>query len=575
MVQFIVEEWADRWAARRSQTLSTGVFASDQNLLTRLGCEMLKRFRDGGHWGEVTLYDLALHHAEATPDKPALSDGTCTLTYAQLVSLADAISVEFVRAGLRPGDRVAAWLSNRVELGPLLLACSRNGMVFCPSLHRTQTAHEIAVLSSRLRAKAIISEDGFGAGGDLSDAIRPQSHVALHYRLAPPQPRGALQIAEAFPLSNRAPGAPAGRSDHIVYLAFTSGTSGDPKGVLHSNNTLLANARAMAAAWRFDAESVIYSLSPLSHNLGFGALVLSLLCGGTQVLHHGGMRGKLTERLRETRATFLFGVPAHAMDLVAEIESGSAKGLEALRGFRISGAAVPESTVRKLLSHRIIAQAGYGMTEGCSHHFTLPDDPPDRIVNTSGRACVGYEVQIFATDDPDRALPPGEIGQVGGRGASLMLGYFDDQAATESAFNRDGWFMTGDLGVLDDDGYLRIVGRIKEIIIRGGHNIHPANIERLAMRHPRVERAAAVPVPDERLGEKVCLVVTAVGTTKIEPADLLAHLDTEGLSKFDMPEYFLQVEEIPSSSNGKMLKRHLVASIASGELAPIPVSWKG
>lgn len=553
--------------------ISAGTTA--QNLLTRLDSDMLKRFRNAGHWGDDTLYDLARRHMETAPGKPALIDGGCTLSYAELVELADALSAEFASAGLRPGDRVAAWVSNRVELGPLLLACARDALVLCPSLHRTHTAPEIAALTARVRARAIIAEDGFGAGGDVMAEIRDQAHIRLRVSLAPPEPRDAAQVRRAFSLSALAPGAPAGEADQIVYLAFTSGTSGEPKGVLHSNNTLLANARAMAAAWHFDAASVIYSLSPLSHNLGFGALVLSLLCGGTMVLHDNTQRGSLTGRLRKTGATFLFGVPAHAMDLVAEIERDGARGLDALRGFRISGAAVPEATVRCLLSHGIIAQSGYGMTEGCSHHFTLPDDPPERIVNSSGRACDGYEVRIFAADNPDRPLPPGETGQVGGRGASLMLGYFDDQPATESAFNRDGWFMTGDLGVMDEAGYLRIVGRIKEIIIRGGHNIHPANIERLAMRHPSVERAAAVPVADQRLGEKVCLVVTAAGAAQIDPTALLSHLAAEGLSKFDMPEYFLQVDEIPTSSNGKMLKRHLVTAIAAGELAPQPVRWKG
>ena len=556
-------------------SISISVGATSQNLLTRLNDDMLKRFHGSGHWGDDTLYDLARRHMEVAPDRPALSDGTCTLTYAQLLELADAISVEFAEAGLRPGDRVAAWVSNRVELGPLLLACARDGMVLCPSLHRTHTAEEVATLTARVRARAIVAEDGFGAGGDIMAETQDQAHVGLRYRLAPPGPRDAAQIGRVFSRAAHSPGVPAGGPNQIVYLAFTSGTSGEPKGVLHSNNTLLANARAMAAAWHFDATEVIYSLSPLSHNLGFGALVLSLLCGGTMVLHDPARRISLLERLRETQASFLFGVPAHAMDLVAEIERDGAEGLEALRGFRISGAAVPDGTVRRLLANGILAQSGYGMTEGCSHHFTLPNDPPERIVNSSGRACDGYEVRIFAADDPDRPLPQGETGQVGGRGTSLMLGYFDDQWATETAFNRDGCFMTGDLGVLDETGYLRIVGRMKEIIIRGGHNIHPANIERLATHHPLVEQAAAVPVSDERLGEKVCLVVTGAGAVQIDPVALLSHLAEEGLSKFDMPEYFLQVDKIPSSSNGKMLKRHLVTAIATGELAPQPIRWKG
>ncbi|MGI9387556.1 MAG: class I adenylate-forming enzyme family protein, partial [Methyloligellaceae bacterium] len=329
------------------------------------------------------------------------------------------------------------------------------------------------------------------------------------------------------------------------------------------------------ADWDFDDRSVIYTLSPLSHNLGFGALVLTLLVGGEIVLHDLEHAASLLERLRGTGTTFLFGVPAHAADLLSEIESAGAAELDALRGFRISGAAASSAMVENLLSHGIIPQSGYGMTEACSHHYTLPDDDPARIIGTSGRACPGYEVEIFSVTNPNECLPVGEVGHIGGRGASLMLGYFNNQQATETAFNRDGWFMTGDLGRLDAKGYLQITGRLKDVIIRGGHNIYPARIESLTMRHPGVERAAAIPVKDERLGEKVCIVVMAKAAATIDPQELLSYLDAEGLSKYDMPEYFLTVDEIPLSASGKMLKRALIPPVLEGKLKPQPVRWRG
>ena len=154
-----------------------------------------------------------------------------------------------------------------------------------------------------------------------------------------------------------------------------------------------------------------------------------------------------------------------------------------------------------------------------------------------------------------------------------MLGYFDDQAATEDAFNKGGWFMTGDLGSLDENGYLRITGRSKDIIIRGGHNIHPARVEELATRHPAVQRAAAVPVKDARLGEKVCLAVVFHPGKDITPPELLSHLDAAGLSKYDMPEYFLRLDEIPLTPNGKMLKRAIVDWIKDGRVTPLPIRF--
>ena len=168
----------------------------------------------------------------------------------------------------------------------------------------------------------------------------------------------------------------------------------------------------------------------------------------------------------------------------------------------------------------------------------------------------------------------GTVGQMGGRGASLMLGYFEDPKATQDAFNADNWFMTGDLGSIDDNGYLRIAGRSKDIIIRGGHNIHPARIEELATRHAAVQRAAAVPVKDARLGERVCLAVVFRAGKSIPPDELLAHLDAAGLSKFDMPEYFLALNEIPLTPNGKMLKRAITDDIAQDRITPLPMHWQ-
>ena len=181
-----------------------------------------------------------------------------------------------------------------------------------------------------------------------------------------------------------------------------------------------------------------------------------------------------------------------------------------------------------------------------------------------------FEVRIWRQDDPDVEAACGEIGQIGGHGASLMLGYFEDQAATEAAFNAQGWFMTGDLGWVDECGYLHVVGRQKDIIIRGGRNIYPARIEALALRHDAVERAAAFPFADPRLGERVCLAVVAHDDMEVEPEAILQHLDVAGLSKYDMPEFILPLEEIPLTASGKVIKRELVRRVEEGRVRPMP-----
>jgi acyl-CoA synthetase len=230
--------------------------------------------------------------------------------------------------------------------------------------------------------------------------------------------------------------------------------------------------------------------------------------------------------------------------------------------FYMAGAPIAPALAEAFVKQGIKPQNVYGMTENSSHQYTHPDDPTDVIVATCGRGGRSYEVAIFDPADRDRRVKPGEIGEIGGRGAALMLGYFGNQVATEGSFNSTGWFLSGDLGVLDEAGNLSIVGRSKDLIIRGGHNIHPAKIEALAVRHPGVARAAAFAVPDPRLGERVCLAI--IGDA--DPSELLDHLMAEGLSIYDMPERFLRLDALPLTASGKVLKRELTAMVARGDL---------
>jgi acyl-CoA synthetase len=556
-------------------------------LLTLLSAEQIKHYYAAGHWRDDTIYSLVRDQARRTPQQPALRDRFRRVDYATLAEAADALAADFRARGVKSGERVAVWLPSRIESVIALLACSRNGYVCCPSLHRDHTTGEIIELLDRIRATAFIGQVGYGADADRRDIFAELGGVETLkqvYRLDPPNETpswpGLSRPSTSFPrgegvdaCDKRGHDSGEVKTDpnQVVYLAFTSGTTGTPKGVMHSDNTLLANARAIAADWAIDARSVVYSLSPLSHNLGFGAMVMALAAGGELVIHDLPRGASLIDRVIETGASFLVGVPTHAIDLLRELRERGLKGIGRLTGFRISGAAAPREVVAQLIANGVMPQSGYGMTETCSHQYTLPTDDASLIIETCGKACPGYELKIWSADNPDVEAATGEIGQIGGRGASLMLGYFDDQAATEAAFNAHGWFMTGDLGWMDERGYLRITGRKKDVIIRGGHNIFPARIEDLAMRHPAVERVAAVPVADARLGEKVCLAVMWRRGARVEPAEMLAHLDAMGLSKYDMPEYLLELDHIPLTPSGKMRKRDIVDWIAEGRAVPEPV----
>jgi acyl-CoA synthetase (AMP-forming)/AMP-acid ligase II len=544
-------------------------------MLSLLSKATLDAYTTAGFWRDDTIYSLAADHARRAPKSFAVRDSAGRLTYREMVDAADALARDMAARGVQAGQRVAVWLPSRVDVAIALLACSRNGYVCCPSLHRDHTVADIVALCERMRAVVLIAQPGYGADGHKDVFAQAASLPSLlhAYRVAPrtaAEPHGFAALVDPA-----APDCPANQDpNRIIYLPFTSGTTGLPKGVMHSDNTLLANARSLSSDWHFGPHSVIYTLSPLSHNLGLGALIASIVVGGELVVHDIARGSSLLDRLVETGATFLFGVPTHAIDLLSELRARGAERLGQVTGFRISGAAATAEVIGALMRYGVTPQSGYGMTETCSHQYTLPDDDPKLIEGSCGRACPGYEVKIWRQDDPNQEAPVGEVGQIGGRGASLMLGYFDDQKTTEDSFNRHGWFMTGDLGWMDDAGFLRISGRKKDLIIRGGHNIYPARIEALAMQHEAIDKVAAFPVPDPRLGEKLCLAVVTRRGHQVDDAALLAHLDAAGLSRYDMPEFMLTLDALPLTASGKIVKRVLSDQVQDGALKPRPVRFQ-
>ncbi len=455
--------------------------------------------------------------------------------------------------GLIAGDRVSIWLSNRAEAVITFLACSREGFACNPSLHRTYTSGEVVELLGQLNSRVLVTENGWGAGGQSEDV--EDAGLCLK----------AIYVPANYPRPITEPAnPPAPNPDRVSYLAFTSGTTGTPKCVMHSDNTLLANARDMVRDWSVGPETKLLTLSPLSHHIAWVAVAQWLVSGCFLITDDPPKDVSRLDWLTETGATYVMGVPTHAMDILAAQKERGQERLGAVKTFYMAGAPIPPAVAEAFVAQNIKPQNIYGMTENSSHQFTHPDDDIQTAIATCGRGGPAYEVRIFDAEDPDRLCDVGETGQIGGRGAALMLGYFDNQKATQESFNADGWFLSGDLGSLDAAGNLRIEGRLKDLIIRGGHNIYPSRIEALAVRHPAVDKAAAFPIPDTRLGEKVCLaVIGAIGAD-----DLLRHLDREGLSRYDMPEYFLAVESFPLTASGKILKRELVSQLRAGTIAP-------
>ncbi len=512
-------------------------------------------YRQQGLWRDDTFYGLLARHAAATPHAIALEDGERRLTWEALRHWVDGVAIELRTYGLVGGDRVAIWMANRVEAIVTFLACSREGYACNPSLHRTYTNAEVAGLLERLSAKALITQPEWGADWQRGN---------LDAMLARLQLLRVVYTPDTFPrpADNRTP--PCEDPDKVAYLAFTSGTTGAPKCVMHSDNTLLANARDLVRDWGHTAESVILSLSPLSHHVAWVGVAQWLLLGCNFVTNDPPAGMSQLDWILDRGATYVMGVPTHAMDVLREQSARGLPNLGAVEVFYMAGSPIPRTLAAAFVAQNVRPQNVYGMTENSSHQYTHPTDDPDTLTATCGRGGRAYQVRIFDPLDSEREVPTGEVGQIGGTGAALMLGYFDDQTATEGSFNSNGWFMSGDLGVMDPAGNVRIEGRLKDIIIRGGHNIYPTHIEVLAQRHSGVDAATCFPVRDDRLGERVCIAI--IGDTSAD--DLLRHLAAEGLSRYEMPEYFLRVSELPMTASGKVFKRELTEAVQRGDLIP-------
>jgi acyl-CoA synthetase len=533
------------------------------------------RYYTEGLWRHDTLYGLLAQQAARRPEAFALRDGSRRLPWAALLDLVDAIAADLDSAGLKRGERVAVWLPSSVEAVAVQLACSCQGYVCNPSLHRNYTVAEIVELLGRTRAAALFAQKGYGADANTADVFTATAGLSNLRRV---YARGnGDRNAAAFPAPDATRPLPPvdPNPDKVTYLAFTSGTTGTPKGVMHSDNTLLANARAMVEDWHHDERSVLLSLSPMSHHIGAVALAQAMAAGMELVVNDPPPAMTPLDWILETGASYVMGVPTHAMDVLAEMRRRGLDTLGAVKTFYMAGSPIPREVAQAFLDRGVIPQNVYGMSENSSHQYTLPADDPETIVATCGKACRAYEIRLWDQENPDIEVGPGEIGEIGGRGACLMLGYFDNQQATEESFNRGGWFLSGDLGRFDPNGNLEIVGRKKDLIIRGGHNIHPAKIEDLAMRHPAIARCAAFGVADDRLGERVCLSVIFYEGAGAEPDELLAHLHAAGLSRYDMPEYFIAMTAYPLTASGKILKRELVEWARTGHIRPSPVRWAG
>jgi cyclohexanecarboxylate-CoA ligase len=487
-------------------------------------------------------------HARERPGEPAVveisADGsTRELTWAALNDDADAVAAALGRLGVTEGEPVAFQLPNRLEFVSIALGALRAGAV-CEPLMPIFRERELSFMLGESRARVLFvpgtfrGRDHAAMAAGLRDAVPSLEHVVV----LPGDYEHLLDTASPHD-------AREGDPHRVAQLLFTSGTSGEPKGALHRYDVLTRAADHHIEHFGLGADDVIYVPSPLAHQTGFlYGMWIALRLGVPQVIQEVWDAEVGLDAMQRFGVTFVQAATPFMADLtrVAE-ERGETP--ERLRTFVATGAAIPRELARR--SREVLdAEVGgaWGTTESCLGCAFAPGDPPELAWGSDGRALEGVRLRI--TDDDGRELAPGEEGNFEVHTDCLFDGYLNRPGLTAEAVTDDGWYRTGDLARIDSSGYVRITGRVKDVINRGGEKVPVAEIEQLLHAHPAVNDVAIVAMPDERLGERACAFI--VGELDFET--MLEYLDSHRVSKTYWPERLELVDALPRTPSGKIQK---------------------
>jgi cyclohexanecarboxylate-CoA ligase len=521
------------------------------------------RYRERGWWRDATLVDDLRAAAARTPDKPAIvaarsfARDVTAVSYAALLGHVDRFAAGLLALGVGRQDIVAIQLPNWWQYSALALACARIGAVIAP-IPVDYRRREVEFVLARTEAAVYIGPStwlGFSHQDLVRElapalpALRHRLHVAAGASLA----AGELDFEAFFAadhlqrhpiaeLDRAAPGA-----DDVFLVMYTSGTTGEPKGVVHSYNTLHAITRAVTETAALGAGDVITTPAGMTGFIGFVYdFLVPLHCGATAVFADLGDPDRGLDLIERHAVSFLYAIPTYLTGLI-DAQRRRPRRIDALQLAVTGSAPVPPQligAVRDVLGVRV--QTLWGMTETGGVTFTGADDPPDWPAHSDGRPIAWMELQI--TD----AAADG-TGRLRVRGANQCLGYFKRPDMYAAAVDDHGWFDTGDLVRDDGRGGIRIAGRIKDVIVRSGHKVPVIEVEAALAAHPRVAMVALIADPDSQLGERVCAVVVGRDTAP-SLTELRDHLRALGMSAQYWPDRLHLVREMPLTSSGKIQK---------------------
>jgi 3-phosphoshikimate 1-carboxyvinyltransferase len=497
-----------------------------------------------------------------------------TLTWSQLDQQVRRMAAVLLKLGVRPGEKVAYQLANRLEFVVLSLAVLRIGAVCCPVMPFFRE-RELGFVLCRSKARVLVLADGYRSRRPAEELrglpIEERGHLEHAVvlaeeggpaRIPPDRVADGLRwhdweesLAGADPdtaaLADLRPSP-----DAVAQLLFTSGTTGEPKGVLQPSRNLVRAASMEIGHLGLGAQDVVWVPSPLAHQTGFlYGMVLALVLGVPQILEAEWDAKRALRSLNQHNATFVQAATPFLADLVEAVEDGG-EHPRRLRLFVATGTTVPRRLAERAGQVLGATVCGaFGTTETCLGALSTPGDVPTRRWGTDGRAMDGIRLRV--TDDQGRELPAGVEGNFELLSPTVFDGYFDRPDLTAEAFTEDGWYRSGDLATIDDAGYVRITGRVKDVINRGGEKIPVAEIEQLLYGHPAVEDVAVVAMPDARLGERACAFVVFREDVSLDFAEMQEYLDGHQVAKQYWPERLEPIDVLPRNPVGKVQKFEL------------------
>jgi cyclohexanecarboxylate-CoA ligase len=520
-------------------------------------------FREAGYWLDKTVDQLLSGAIVRTPDKIAIiadradREQVLRLTYRELGNLVDRAASSLSRLGVAPRDVVTVQLPNWWEFVVTALACSKIGAVFNPVMPILRERELLYVLNFCESKVFIVPKTyrGFDYAA-MAQGMRGELHHLKHLIVVDGDGDASFERAILSAEPGGQPAVSAGTSpalgpDDMAVVMFTSGTTGEPKGVIHTSNSLVGCTKALAQRFGLHDNEVLLVASPVAHMTGYAAVVLqSIYLGGTMVLQDvwepkHGVSLMAREGVTYTAASTPF------LNDICDVVAGGAPRPASLRSFLCAGATIPPVLIERAAREvGIHACSLWGMTESLASTLTEPSRAAEKSPTTDGRPLEGMEVRIV--DFEGKPVPTGQSGRLLVRGCQMFSGYY--KRPDLETFDAQGWFDSGDLAYMDDEGYIRISGRVKDVLIRGGENVPVVEIENLLYKHPAVAAVAVVGYPDARLGERGCAFIVAKPGNTIDLAAMQAYLAECKMAKQFWPERVELVADLPRTASGKIQK---------------------